>query len=211
MAISFPLDLPVHTGIRNTRISPAIPVARTQSEFTGAQQIQQHPGEWWEAELTLPIMTLAQAELWNVFFLKLRGGLGTFLIGDPARAVAQGSASVTPGTPLLNGAHAARVNIINLKGCPINVTGYLKAGDYIQLGTGATARLHKVLMDVNTNGSGVASNIDIFPFLRTSYSDGAAVVVSSAKGNFRLANNNVAWDIDEATLYQKSFNIVEAL
>jgi hypothetical protein len=91
-----------------------------------------------------------------------------------------------------------------------STTGILKAGDYIQLGSGSSAQLYKVLDDVNSNGSGQAT-LTIYPDLRSSPSDNAAITVSNAKGVFRLVGGQQAWDINEASIYGMTFAAREAL
>jgi hypothetical protein len=99
---------------------------------------------------------------------------------------------------------------LNIDGLPASATGYLKAGDYIQLGTGATSRLYKVLEDVNSNGSGQAT-LNLWPDLRSSPANDATVVVSNAKGLFRLAQNDASWTIGNDGFYSITFSAVEAL
>jgi len=97
-----------------------------------------------------------------------------------------------------------------LDGCPTSVTGYLKAGDYIQLGAASTTRLYRVLADVNTNSSGEAT-IDIWPDLRESPSNNAAVTVTSTKGLFRLSSNESSFTLNNSSIYGISFGAVEAI
>jgi hypothetical protein len=85
------------------------------------------------------------------------------------------------------------------------MTGELKAGDYIQLGAGSSARLHQVLADKTGNGS-----LEIWPSLRFSYTD-EPVVFNSPKGVFRLATNVTSWSINNASAYGISFEAVEAI
>lgn len=208
MAETYPINHPT-TGIARVRFLAKTAVAVSQSPFSLSQQVYKHQGMRWEADITLPPMKRADAESWASFLLRLRGQYGTFLLGDPAAATPRGSASTTPGTPLVNGASQTGENL-NIDGCPTSVTGYLKAGDYIQLGSSATAQLYKVLEDVDTNASGEAT-LNIFPNLRSSPSDDASVTVSNAKGLFRLATNDVSWDVNEASIYGITFGAIEAL
>ena len=83
-------------------------------------------------------------------------------------------------------------------------------GDYIQLGSGSSATLHKVLNDVNTTGVGTSS-LDISPAKRTAASDGGTVVVSNARGVFRLASNQTDWSIDDLQRYSITFQAIEAI
>ena len=97
-----------------------------------------------------------------------------------------------------------------IDGATASQTGYLKAGDYIQLSSGVTAKFHKVLQDANSDGSGNVT-LTIFPDLRTSPTDNSTVVVTNAKGVFRLNDNVVNWNVNEASIYGITFGAVESL
>lgn len=209
MAESYPLALPTHTGIAQIRLIARDVVGVSTSPFTFAQQIFRHQGQRWEADITLPPMARADAEQWASFLLRLRGQYGTFLLGDPANATPRGSAATAPGTPVVNGAGQTG-DELTIDGIPTSGSDYLKAGDFIQLGSGATATLHKVLEDVAIDGSGDAT-LNLWPKIRTAPSDNATVTVSNAKGNFRLSSNETMWDINNASIYGITFGAVEAL
>lgn len=209
MAETYPLALPTHTGIARVRLIARDVVGVSTSPFNFTQQVYRHQGQRWEADISLPPMQRADAEQWAAFLLRLRGAYGTFLLGDPNGSTPRGSASATPGTPLVNGASQTG-DELDIDGLPVSATGYLKAGDYIQLGSGSTATLHKVLEDVNSDGSGEAT-LNLWPKVRTAPSDDATVTVSNAKGKFRLASNETTWDIDQASIYGITFGAVEAL
>jgi hypothetical protein len=206
MAVTYPLALPTTTGIAKIRISANNVVGISQSPFTAKQQVYKYTGQYWEAEISLPPMKRADAEYWISFLLKLNGSYGTFLLGDPNGATARG---VATGTPLVKGASQTGNELVT-DGWTTSTTGILKAGDYIQLGTGSSAKLHKVLDDVNSDSSGNAT-ITIWPDLRAAPSDNAAIVVSGAKGVFRLSTNQSDWDVNEASIYGMTFPVREAL
>lgn len=206
MAVTFPLAIPTNKGLAKIRLTANNVVGVSQSPFTAKQQVYKYTGQFWEADISLPPMKRADAEYWISFLLKLNGSYGTFLLGDPNGATARG---VATGTPLVKGANQTGADLIT-DGWTPNTTGILKAGDYIQLGTGSTSLLHKVLDDVNSDGSGNAT-LTLWPDLRTAPSDNAAIVVSSPKGVFRLTANQQAWDINEATFYGITFGAREAI
>jgi hypothetical protein len=85
------------------------------------------------------------------------------------------------------------------------MTGTLKAGDYIQLGSGASSKLHQVLLDQDGDGT-----IEIWPSLRSNYTS-STVVFNSPKGVFRLGTNMTSWSINNASIYGISFEAVEAV
>jgi hypothetical protein len=208
MAISYPLTFP-STGIAQITLTARNSVAISSSPFTYRQQVQKNVGSRWEATITLPSLIRANADVWVAFLLSLGGQYGTFLMGDPIAATPRGSASTTPGTPLVNGSSQSG-GTVAVDGLPVSTANYLRAGDYIQLGSGATSQLYKVLEDVESNSSGEA-NISIWPDLRSSPADNLTVVVQDAVGVFRLSSPETSFNIDTASVYGISFAAVEAL
>lgn len=206
MAITYPLSLPTASGIMRVRFAANDVVGVVQSPFTASQQVYRYTGQFWEADITLPPMKRADAEYWISFLLKLNGPFGTFLLGDPNGATARG---VATGTPLVNGGSQTGNELVT-DGWTTSTTGILKAGDYIQLGSGATSRLYKVLDDVNSDGSGNAT-LTLWPDLRSAPSDNAAITVANPKGVFRMTSTQTSWDINEATIYGLTFGAREAL
>ena len=206
MAISYPLALPTHTGIQSITFRAVNTVGLSQSPFTYAQQAVAHAGQRWEIDVTLPSMKRADAEQWVAWLISLRGQLGTFTLGDPIGATPRGSAG---GTPVVNGASQTGGTLI-IDGCTTSQTGWLKAGDYVQLGSAGSATLHKVLADVDTDGSGNAT-LDLWPYIRSAPADDATVVVSNTVGNFRLASNSQNWNVSEASIYGMTFGAFEAI
>ncbi len=209
MAITYPLSTPTNKTIAEITLVARNTVGVSTSPFTYKQQVYQYPGQRWEADITLPAMAREDAEQWVSFLVKLYGQKGTFLLGDPLAGAPRGSASSAAGTPVVNGASQTG-GTLAIDGLPASATGYLKAGDYIQLGSAATAQLYKVLNDADSNGSGEAT-LDIYPNLRSSPSDGATVVVSNAKGVFRLSSNETSWNINRLSLYGITFGATESL
>lgn len=206
MAISYPVTFPASIGVSSINIRARTVVGVSASPFTGQQQVYRHQGQWWEAEVTLPPMKRSDAEQVIAFLLKMNGQYGTFLLGDFSSAAPRG---VGTGTPLVNGASQTGDELVT-DGWTADTTGILKAGDWIQLGSGSNTRLHKVLDDVDSDGSGNAT-INIFPSLRESPADDDAVVVTNTKGRWRLSSNETEYSLDNASIYGITFACVEAL
>ena len=206
MAITYPVSFPSSIGLANINIRARNVVGVSASPFTGQQQVYKHQGQWWEAEVSLPPMKRADAEQAVAFLLKMSGQYGTFLLGDKSSIAPRG---VGTGTPLVNGASQTGDELIT-DGWTTSTTGILKAGDWIQLGSGSTTRLHKVLDDVSSDGSGNAT-INIFPSLRSSPADDAVITVNNTQGLWRLAGNETEYSIDNMSIYGMTFACVEAL
>lgn len=204
--MSFPLSLPAVPGIRDFRMIPAAVVGVWESPFTLSREIQDFGGDRWSCEFTLPAMRRATAEPWLATLLTLFGQKGTVLIGDPDARVPRGTAS---GTPQVDGANQTGRNLAT-KGWTALATNVLRAGDYIQLGTSTTTRLYKVLADASADAAGKAT-LSIFPRLRESPANSAAITTTAAKGTFRLASNDMSWATDYQGFYDLELSFVEAL
>lgn len=208
MPITYPLTFPTVKEPSRVQLTARAFVSRTISPFTGEQQIQAHQGQLWEAEVEFPIMARANADVVTGFLVKLNGREGTFLMGDPAGSTPKGSAASTPGTPVVKGGGQTGVDL-TVDGLPINTTAYLITGDYIQLGSSNSARLYKVLDNVDTGSTGDAT-VTIWPKLRSSPADNAAVVVNNAVGRFRL-DDQPQWDAIPDQFYRVRFVAIEAI
>jgi hypothetical protein len=199
MAISYPLSLPTVSGIRAVEFRATNAVAYSASPFTFAGQAHAYPGQMWQADVTLaPMRDRADAEEWNAFLLSLFGQSGTFLLGDPNASTLRGTAT----SCAINGAVGANTVTATV---PDGQT--LLAGDYIQLGTGANARLHKVLAPFTSTG--FAADLEIWPSLRSSASDVSASL-SNCVGVFRLSSNETGWAADISN-YSITFAAREAI
>lgn len=206
MTISYPLTLPQSRAEASVSFGGVTAVAVTQSPFTFAEQTQVHPGQAWRATVGLRPMTEADARAWIAWLMSLNGRQGTFLMGDPLRSSPRGAGT---GTPLVKGAGQSG-QALATDGWTAGVTGILKAGDYLQLGSGSTATLHMVLADTNSDGSGNAT-FDIWPRLRTTPADNAPITVANPVGRWRLASNEMRWDVRTAQIYGIEFSCGEAL
>lgn len=193
MAITYPLDLPTHTKIQRIELTAINAVALSASPFTLASQAHAYGGERWDAVMTLPPMRRTDAEKWNAFFTALRGRWGTFLLGDTSCTQPRGTAS----SAIITGSLGAR-------SVSVTMSGTLLAGDYIQLGTGSDATLHKVLEDQSGDGT-----LEIWPALRKARS-GVSATLTSAQGLFRLVTPP-SWAINSSGIYTAGFSAQEAI
>ena len=208
MTISYPLAMPTVTNIRSIDLTATNAVSYSRSPFTFAGQAQEFTGKMWQATVTLPAMKRAAAEEWIAFLLSLKGQVGTFNLGDPMAETPRGSARNADNISI-NGALTSGSEIV-MDGGVQNQTGYLKSGDYLQIGTGPTQQLFKVLADANTNGTGQIT-VDVWPNVRTSIANDALVTVQSTKGIFRLASNETNWSVNEVAVYGMTFAAIEAV
>ena len=185
MPITYPLALPTSAGLRLTGLSgPFIQTiaAVTRSPFTGAQQVQ----EWssaWQVSLDLLALRVSDVAVLTAWVASMRGRVGTALVGPMIYARPRGTAN-TAG--VLTGTAAARARTLPVTGLGAGKT--LLSGDFLQLGSGATARLHQLVATATADGAGAAT-LDIEPPLRAAVTSGGAVILIAPKGVFRLTSN----------------------
>ena len=63
-------------------------------------------------------------------------------------------------------------------------------------------------MDTNSSGAGT---VEVWPNVRTSIADNAALTFESAKGVFRLVSNEVPFSVSELEKYGVTFAAMEAV
>jgi hypothetical protein len=196
MAISYPLTPPAAIRIASLRFSAISAVARNISPFTFSSQSYNWTGTMLSGDVECPPMNRADAE--ELIGFLIMAARGTFYFRDYANGTQRGNMS---SNPQLDGAHVANTTTITIDGG----SGSWAVGDYIQLGTGSSSKLHKITK-VNT-----ALSYEIFPLLRTNYPDDTAIVYSNAVGVFRLGTTTCDWSIDTAKKYGLNFSIFEAI
>lgn len=174
-----------NVGIQNMTMRLRSATAISQSPFTYDQQTYQHQGVRWEAEVTLPPMKRADAKQVEAFFASLRGQANTFTLGNPLHNItATGSITGSAGDTT----------------CTVASFNGAVAGDYFDIND----TLH-IITEVNSSTS-----IDIMPPLRLDAS-AASMTFDLPVGTWRLASNEIAWNINEASLYGFTFACVEAV
>lgn len=206
MALSYPLDLPSVLGFAEFEITANAMVGESASPFTGGQQTYVWSGDFWQASMRLPDdMSRANAEEWIGWLVSLNGREGSFLAGDPLGATPRGTWA---GSPAVKGAHAAGVKTVSMDGFSVGATG--KRGDWLQAGSGSSARLYKVVKDFTADGSGEAT-VEIWPRTRAALADNATFTTTAAKGLWKLAINGVPWTIRDVRIGGIVIPVVEDL
>lgn len=184
MTITFPISLPATPNFVTWDVLIKHATGRSQSPFTFFENVQEHQGAKWEVRATLPRMNRADANEWFGKLASLRGGIGTFLMGDPDNTSPLGTGA---GTPLVNGASQTGVTLItNGWG---NSQTVLKVGDWFQLGSAGSASIYLITADAVTDGSGNVT-LDFVPRLRSSPGDGNPLTINATKGRWRMISND---------------------
>lgn len=199
--------IPTSPGPKSVEIAMNDAVSSVQSPFTGQEQTQAWPGgDYWDATITLPPLTLRKAAAWRGFLAGLRGKANVFQLSDPS---AWAATNPMVGTPVVN----SSVDTYNLpmtytlvtRGWTPGASRLLLSGQQFQIGY----RLHMVCEDVSADSGGNAS-IAIWPSLRETPADGTALQLAKPQGLFRLASNRRALQASPEELIALSFKCVEA-
>lgn len=201
--IPFPLVSPTKYGVASVSWGPVDTTARARNPWTLRLNTQVHDGRMWAGTLTISPNGAAEGRSLAAWLTALRRpgeNAGTFLLGDPAAPAPLGAAADTPGTPVVDGAGQTG-EALAVTGLPASTTGYLLAGDYVQLGSGASARLLMVLEDADSDAQGDAT-LRLWPGVRTAPADGAPIVVDGPQGLFVTATNTTRWEVRPSLVYQ---------
>jgi len=190
MTISYPLSLPTTLLPDGIDWHMETVVGSLESPFSLVQQNYVWPGsERWRATLTWGgQMSQVNADDIEVFLLALNGMEGSFLLGDHLRTTPRGTWAGQ--SPLVKGASQTGKTLL-IDGLTPTTTTAIK-GDWFQLGSGATSRLHRLTATGTANGSGEIT-LDFEPSIRTSPSDNAPLTIASPKGLFMRAGNVTGW------------------
>ena len=186
MPLSFP-----NVGIQNMSMRLKRVVAVAESPFTLDTQVYTHQGARWEAEVTLPPLTYAEARSVEAFIIGLKGREGTFTFGNPLHT--------STATAETSGSTAIRAESLTTSGGSSAVS----AGTYFQLGS-------YLYMATSDKASGAAS-LEFQPPLRETIATGTSIDFTLPKSLWRMATNDVSWSTNEASLQGFSFAMVEAL
>lgn len=211
MTITYPLTLPTVTKLTGFVLREMNIVAVTKSPFSGVQQTQQFPGQWWEATFDIRPLQYDEFRQWMAFFSQLNGQMGTFVMGHPMITTVQGSAATMPGFPQIDGVGQTG-NQLAIKTGLGSAVAYLKAGDLFSIGLGANRRMYKTLSDVSLIGG--KAILDIWPRLRYAPLDNDLIYLTNTSTQWRMTVNSIESNTtgsDGGTFHIPTIGCIEAL
>ena len=206
MTISYPLTLPAPSSIMRVDFGMESLAGETESPYSFVPQTFVWNADRWSVTVAWAPMARTDADDVEGFAGAMRGREGSVLIGDGSRAAVLGT--WLGQSPLVNGASQSGYTLAIDGLTPTTTTG--AKGDYFQLGSGSNSRLHRLTVGFTANGSGQAT-LDIWPSLRGSPADNAALTLASAKGLFKLNTNIRRWTIQDALDSGISMEFIEDL
>ena len=185
-----PLTFP-SVGIQSINMRLRRTVAVSESPFTYTQQVYEHTGARWEAEVTLPPLSYQEARSVEAFIVGLKGRSGTFTFGHPLH-----TSTATANT---SGITSARSEELTTDAASSAVS----AGTYFQLGD----YLYMVTEDKESG----AGTLKFQPPLRGDIASGATLDFTLPKSLWRMSANDIGWSTDSASIYGFTFACVEAI
>ena len=186
MPLSFP-----SVGIQSMSMRLRRVVAVAESPFTLDTQVYTHQGARWEAEISLPPLTHAEAKSIEGFIVGLKGREGTFTFGNPLDTSTLSDNTVSSA--------AIRAESFTLG----SGTAAVSAGTYFEL--------NSFLYCVTSDKAAGATTLNFQPPLRSAVTSSLVIKYNLPTTTWRMSSNDVGWSINEASIYGFSFSCVEAL
>ena len=186
MPLSFP-----NVGIQSMSMRLRRVVAVAESPFTLDTQVYTHQGARWEAEISLPPLTHAEAKSIEGFIVGLKGREGTFTFGNPLDTSTLSNNTVSSA--------AIRAESFTLG----SGTAAVSAGTYFEL--------NNYLYLVTSDKAAGATTLNFQPPLRSAVTSSLVVKYNLPTTTWRMSANDFGWSINEASIYGFSFSCVEAL
>jgi hypothetical protein len=157
--------------------------------------------------VSLPPMKREVAAQWQAFFLKLHGRAGTFLLGDTDAKAPRGAitGNVALGADIVVGSHE-----VQLATSANSIVNIFRAGDYIQIDSGGSAKLHMIVEDADSDATGGVT-LEVEPPIKVARALGTTVTYNNPQGLFRMDTSEMGWDADHVSRYGMTFSCTEAV
>ena len=164
-----------------------------QSPLLGSVQTLDRGGMKWMAQYNYTNISAAKRGELMGLVASLRGQANRLRVSvydNPIRGL-------YGGTPLVDGASQTG-STLNIKGCTINITNWIRAGDYFSVVVNGEHELKICTADANSDGTGLITGLAFEPRLRASPANSAIIqvedgVLDKPEGVFYLTGTNVGW------------------
>lgn len=179
---------------------------RNDIEFRSAfgAQAMEGSGPLWVSSLTATIQTEAEAGIWQVLLMQLRGRTNQLSLHCLRRPAPLGTMR---GTMTLNAEAVQGATTLAIVASGENAKTLLQ-GDLIGLGSGTTQQVVMVTADATSNGSGVIS-VTVEPPLRNTHAAAAAVTWDAPKVLFRRKSSGAQWEYQSRVVSGFALDLIE--
>lgn len=166
----------------------------------GVTQTLQRLGSRWALNVTLPPVREGTSMLaLTTAILRARSEGASYPWPQPGLTIG------TPGSPVVNGAGQTGTVLVLRSGA---ASYQYREGQAISILTGGRRYLHIVQATITASGAGGVT-LSIFPMLRVSPTDGAAVEVAAPRIEGDITRDNFSWAHDRDSWVPLSFRIEE--
>lgn len=179
--------------ISNAKISTA--------PITGALQRAARGGQRWHFQMMLNNLQGNDRALMQSFIAKLDGPVNDFTVYDHSYT-RQGAVG---GTPLVKLASQTGSSL-NIDGCSLSITDWLKEGDQFSYDNGSFLELKIMTAPANTDGAG-ETTLNFKPPIRISPANNAAIVTTNPTGQFIQVSNENGWNNKPGGQIMSDFSI----
>lgn len=155
-----------------------------RSVFTGSAQTREFPGARWVSKVEFPPLTQSRWRSLGAFVDKQVGQSGRFFYGPQYAAMPR--AGVAPTAITVSGSDQTGRSIVTAGWTPNSTVLY--AGDYFSYDTESGRELKRVVGDVTSDVSGIAT-LTFVPPIRVSPSDGSVLDFSNPTCLMKLTND----------------------
>lgn len=177
------------------------------SESNGAAQDRLLGPPRWRLSISSPSngLSLANGAEWEAMIIKLRGRVNHLSAWDIVKPAPRGTMR---GTLTLSGSHAQGLTVLTITGGGGQASTTLLRGDWLQVGSGTTGQLFKVMDDATANGSGVIA-VNVEPPVRPAagFAGGTSVTWDKALGHYKLVSEVPMWSYRSGINTQTGFSL----
>lgn len=139
----------------------------------------------------------AAMDLWRQILVKLRGRTNFLSAWDVGRPEPRGTmrGSMTLSGAIVKGASSMTIGTGGAGGGQAGTT--LKAGDWLQIGSGLTGQLVMVVDDATADGAGaITVNFEHPVRLLAGYAGGTTVTWDKSLGHYKMTSETAQWTMD---------------
>jgi len=198
MAITYPRDFPTINGksiVQNCSFKLVQSAAKTESMTNFLELTTDFGQARWEAEITIRPLNKDEAKIFTAFIASLRGITKTFLFGNPFMNYSSNPPALTTNSTAYEGDTSMSIS---------NTGQDFTAGSHFQFGSS----MYMVLEEIPENQTAI---VEFSPPLRDTINSSSTLIVDNPVGKWRLASNDIGWDIDVSSHYSFSFACVEVI
>ena len=167
--------------------------------LNGAIQVAQRAGQRWTVSMEFGVLASNDRATLQAFVAQVLGLADNFTL-SPADYNPRGAFG---GTPLVAGAGQTG-NSLNIDGCSLSVTNWIRAGDFFQVGN----ELKMATEDASSDGAG-AITISFVPELRAAPADNAVITTTDPAGVFRFVQPRMGWSSRPPYISSMSLECIE--